>query len=151
MIYLDQIEEVKPPHPEPFEGMSISPEELHLFIADSLKAGKQPVIIFGANWCPDAKYLAGVLELPSVKNFIDRHFLLLHVDVGKYERNTELFNFFDSAIQDGIPRIFILNHADHCANQCFIESLKFSKQCSIKCSKQSTINCSFINTIIEAN
>lgn len=116
MIYLDQIEEVKPPHPEPFEGMSISLEELHLFIADSLKAGKQPVIIFGANWCPDAKYLAGVLELPSVKNFIDRHFLLLHVDVGKYERNTELFNFFDSAIQDGIPRIFILNHAGETIN-----------------------------------
>ena len=110
MIYLDQIEEVKHPHPEPFAGLSISLQELHVFIADSLKAGKQPVIIFGANWCPDARYLAGVLELPSVKNFIDNHFLLLNVDVGKYERNTELFNFFDSAIQDGIPRIFILNH-----------------------------------------
>ena len=128
MIYLDQIEEVKPPHPEPFEGMSISPEELHLFIADSLKAGKQPVIIFGANWCPDAKYLAGVLELPSVKNFIDRHFLLLHVDVGKYERNTELFNFFDSAIQDGIPRIFILNHTGETINLKVNDQMRTARQ-----------------------
>jgi hypothetical protein len=29
--------------------------------------------------------------------------------VGNYEINTELFRFFDSAIKDGIPRVFILN------------------------------------------
>ena len=34
---------------------------------------------------------------------------VLNIDVGNYEINTELFRFFDSAIKDGIPRVFILN------------------------------------------
>ena len=55
------------------------------------------------------RQLEGVLHLPSVKNFIDKHCDVLNIDVGNYEFNTELFRFFDSAIKDGIPRVFILN------------------------------------------
>jgi hypothetical protein len=33
----------------------------------------------------------------------------LNIDVGDYEINTGLFQFFDPTIEDGIPRVFILD------------------------------------------
>ena len=48
-----------------------------------------------------------MLQLPSVKSFIAKYANILHIDVGEYERNTDLFSFFDSVIKDGIPRVFV--------------------------------------------
>ena len=108
-ILLTKKDDLKSPHPKPFDGMAISIKELRTFIQETTRIKKQPIIIFGANWCPDARLLEGVLQLPSVKNFIDMHCDVLNIDVGNYEINTELFGFFHSAIKDGIPRVFILN------------------------------------------
>ena len=108
-ILLAKADVLKCPHPKPFNGMAVSLKQLKTFIQETTSIKKQPIIIFGANWCPDARLLEGVLRLPSVKNFIHTHCDVLNIDVGNYEINTELFRFFDSAIKDGIPRVFILN------------------------------------------
>ena len=108
-ILLTKADALKRPHPKPFNGMAVSIKKLKTFIQETTSIKKQPIIIFGANWCPDARLLDGVLHLPSVKNFIDKHCDVLNIDVGNYEINTELFRFFDFAIKDGIPRVFILN------------------------------------------
>ena len=108
-ILLTKVDALKSPHPKPFNGIAVSIKKLKTFIQETTSIKKQPIIIFGANWCPDARLLEEVLHLPSVKNFIDKHCDVLNIDVGNYEINTELFRFFDSAITDGIPRVFILN------------------------------------------
>ena len=97
------------PHPEPYSGVLITENELKKFIEVTIHEDKHPIVIFGANWCPDAKLLEGVMQLPTVKTFLENRSKILHVDVGDYEMNTELFNLFDQGIQDGIPRVFIMN------------------------------------------
>ena len=108
-IILDSNDCPSSPHPEPFSGTAVSQEALEEFIKKTLIQNKQPIVIFGANWCPDARLLEGVIRLPSVKNFLKRNADILNIDVGQYEINTELFKFFDGNIQDGIPRVFIMN------------------------------------------
>jgi hypothetical protein len=49
------------------------------------------------------------MQLKLIKKYLDRHSNILHIDVGDYEINTELFNVFDKNIRDGIPRIFIMD------------------------------------------
>ena len=53
--------------------------------------------------------LEGVIQLPTVKNFLGKNANILNIDVGNYEMNTGLFSFFDKNIQEGIPRIFIMD------------------------------------------
>ena len=53
--------------------------------------------------------LEGVIQLPTVKNFLGKNANILNIDVGNYEMNTELFSFFDKNIQEGIPRVFIMD------------------------------------------
>ncbi|MDB9909101.1 thioredoxin family protein [Gammaproteobacteria bacterium] len=97
------------PHPQPFECRNLDVKFLKKFIANTAQERKQPIIIFGANWCPDARLLEAVIQLPSVQNFLNPRCTILNVDIGDYEINTALFNFFDPKIETGIPRVFILD------------------------------------------
>ena len=96
-------------YPEPYCNDVIDLKELKKFIQSSIDLNKQPIIIFGANWCPDARLLEAILQLPSVRKFLDAKCNILNVDVRNYEINTELFKYFDSEIETGIPRVFILD------------------------------------------
>ena len=97
------------PHPKPFKYQNLDDQFLKKFIANAIQESKQPIIIFGANWCPDARLLEAVLQLPSIQNFLNPKCAILNVDVGDYEINTELFKFFNPKIETGIPRVFILD------------------------------------------
>ena len=97
------------PYPKPFSGAVITQEALKKFIKKTLDQNKQPIVIFGANWCPDARFLEGVIRLPVVKDFLERNTNIFNIDVGEYEINTELFRMFEPGIKDGIPRVFILD------------------------------------------
>ena len=108
-ILLDSDESLIFPHPEPYSGMLISDDDLKKFINLSIEQNKQSIIIFGANWCPDARLLEAVMQLKLIKKYLDRHSNILHIDVGDYEINTGLFKVFDKNIRDGIPRIFIMD------------------------------------------
>ena len=108
-ILLDSDKSLIFPHPEPYSGMLIADDDLKKFINLSVEQNKQSIIIFGANWCPDARLLEAVMQLKLIKKYLDRHSNILHIDVGDYEINTELFNVFDKNIRDGIPRIFIMD------------------------------------------
>ena len=115
-ITLNSSEYPRSPHPEPYLGAVITKEELKGFIKKTTGQGKQPIVVFGANWCPDARLLEGVMQLTSVKDFLDKYASVLNVDVGKYQINTELFSFFDSRIKDGIPRVFVMNLSGQLVN-----------------------------------
>ena len=97
------------PHPQPFKCRNLDVQSLKKFITNAVQERKQPIVIFGANWCPDARLLEAVLQLPSVQNFLNPKCNILNVDVGDYEINTELFKYFDPEIETGIPRVFILD------------------------------------------
>ena len=97
------------PHPKPFKYQNLDVQFLKKFIINVTQESKQPIIIFGANWCPDARLLEAVLQLPSIQNFLNPKCAILNVDVGDYEMNTELFKYFDPEIETGIPRVFILD------------------------------------------
>jgi len=86
-IFISNNETLELPLPLPYKRIEVTEEELKAFIANTKK--KQAVIIFGANWCPDCRILAGTLKLPSVEKFMQRNYSILHIDLGKYDINME--------------------------------------------------------------
>ncbi len=48
------------------------------------------LIDLGGNWCPDCRVLAGVIALPEVKAFVDQHYVVVTVDVGRFDRNLQI-------------------------------------------------------------
>ena len=131
-IILDLKDCPSSPYPEPYSGAMVAHEELEEFTEKTLGQNKQPIIIFGANWCPDARLLEGVMRLPTVKSFLERNANILNIDVGNYEINTALFKMFDKNIQDGIPRVFIMNKMGQNINLHVNETMRKARELSIQ-------------------
>ena len=116
------------PHPQPFKCQNLDIQFLKKFIVNVAQERKQPIVIFGANWCPDARLLEAVLQLPSVQNFLNPKCNILNVDVGDYEINTELFKYFDPEIETGIPRVFILDVNGQALNMDSNDKMRTARQ-----------------------
>ena len=129
-IILDSNESPAVPHPEPYMGVKASILEIQEFIQKTIESDKQPIVIFGANWCPDARLLQGVIQLPTVKKFLEKNANILNIDVGNYEMNTELFSFFDKNIQEGIPRIFIMDTKGEVLNLHVNDTMRKARELS---------------------
>ena len=120
------------PDPEPYSGALVTQKTLEEFIKKTIDQNKQPIVIFGANWCPDARLLEGVMRLPAVKDFLERNTNILNIDVGDYEINTALFKMFDKNIQDGIPRVFIMSKMGQNINLHVNETMRKARELSIQ-------------------
>ena len=109
IIMIPDNEALKLPLPLPYERKEVSSKELIAFINNN-KKGKQPLIIFGANWCPDCRILEGTLQLPTVKKFMQENYSILHIDLGEYDINMSLLEVLGIPKQEGVPRVVIFDH-----------------------------------------
>jgi thiol-disulfide isomerase/thioredoxin len=82
--------ELKTPLPYPYDQDANADAALARARAEAKRRGKLLLIDLGGNWCGDCRVLAGTLELPTVKAFMDKHYTLVMVDVGRFERNLQI-------------------------------------------------------------
>jgi len=109
MIQLTEVDQLPFELPKPFSGQVITARQLKDFISKALELKKQPLVIFGANWCPDAQCLEAVMEMLTVTKFLAQHYEIMRVDVGDYDQNMELYTVFDMPSEEGVPRVVILD------------------------------------------
>jgi thiol-disulfide isomerase/thioredoxin len=104
------------PLPLPYDEKIIDSSELDKFINQSINSDKQPVVIFGGNWCPDCRILAGTLAMPTIKKFLQQYYRIIHIDIGRYDRNMELMNHLNIEPKKGVPRVVILDFKKNIVN-----------------------------------
>jgi len=109
MIQLTEVDQLPPELPKPFSKQVITARQLKDFISKALELKKQPLVIFGANWCPDVQCLEAVMGMLTVTKFLAQHYEIMRVDVGDYDQNMELYTVFDMPSEEGVPRVVILD------------------------------------------
>ena len=68
------------------------------------KASKKYVmVIFGANWCKDCIVLHKLLDEPPTKSYVDAHFEIVGVDLGRWDKNMDLARSLKVDLDKGIP------------------------------------------------
>ena len=97
------------PLPLPYDEKVVDSLQLDEFIDLSISKGKQPVVIFGGNWCPDCRILEGTLAMPTIKKFLQQHYQVMHIDIGRYDRNMDLMEHLNIESKKGVPRVVILD------------------------------------------
>ena len=97
------------PLPLPYDEKVVDSLQLDEFIDLSISRGKQPVVIFGGNWCPDCRILEGTLAMPTIKKFLQQHYQVMHIDIGRYDRNMDLMDHLNIESKKGVPRVVILD------------------------------------------
>ena len=113
-IPLDEV--LKIPLPLPYNGEIYSESDIERFLDSSINKSKQPIIIFGGNWCPDCRILEGTLQLPTIKKYMIEHYEIMHVDVGRYDKNMNLISYFKIPKEEGVPRVLVFDNKKNILN-----------------------------------
>ena len=108
-ILLNDTDTLSLPLPLPYNGVEYSPEQVNGFIDETIEQSKQPILIFGGNWCPDCRILDGTLQLPTIKKFMEEKYQIMHIDVGRYDKNMDLISYFGIPKEKGVPRVLVFN------------------------------------------
>ena len=109
MIKLNNNDQMPVIMPSLYDGTDVSKDKLNNFITNTLNEEKQPLFLFGANWCPDAQCLDAILRLPTFESYLNEHFSIMRIDVGEYDRNMSLMEPLGLPSQEGIPRVIVLD------------------------------------------
>jgi thiol-disulfide isomerase/thioredoxin len=68
------------------------------------------LIDLGGNWCPDCRILAGTMQLPAVKAFVDAHYEEVTVDVGRFNKNLQIpAHYGITSRLEGVPSVLIVD------------------------------------------
>ena len=80
--------------------------------ARALAEHKLLLIDMGGNWCPDCRILAGTMELPNIKSFVDAHYVEVTVDAGRrMNQNGQVAARYGVPKLAGVPSVFIVDPA----------------------------------------
>ena len=106
---LDENDKLITPLPLPYDGTIYSVKNLNKFMNETIAANKQPILMFGANWCPDCRIFAGTMNIPKIKAYIEERFNVLYIDVKRYEINMHLMEEYGIPSAEGIPRLLVFD------------------------------------------
>jgi protein disulfide-isomerase len=68
---------------------------------------KAVLLVFGANWCPDCRVLAGAMADEPLAAEIAARYVVVEIDVGNWNKNLDVVQAWGNPIAKGIPAIVI--------------------------------------------
>lgn len=78
------------PLPLPYDADADAKAAVAAAKARALKGNKKLLIDLGGNWCLDCRLLAGVMHLPAMRGFMARHYEVVAVDIGRFDKNLDI-------------------------------------------------------------
>jgi len=70
---------------------------------------KRVILDFGGNWCGDCQVLDIYMHQPPNLDLLDNNFVLVHVNIGHYDKNTELAEKYQIPLKKGVPGLAVLD------------------------------------------
>lgn len=84
-------------------------EEIKEATAAAGKQNKRILLVFGGNWCIDCHVLDNAFHQPRVAPLLNGNFIVVHVDVGKYDKNLDVAKKYHIDLEKGVPSVAVLN------------------------------------------
>ncbi len=93
----------------PYDEQADANAAVQRALADARARNVPALVIFGANWCEDCRALDKSLHTPTNAALIDKSFVVVKVDVGRFNRNLALDAAYGDPIKQGIPAAVIVS------------------------------------------
>lgn len=93
---------------KPYDEAANAESAVNAAFARAKKNGKRVLIDLGGNWCGDCIVLANIMQLPEMKPFIAKHFEVVTVDVGRFDKNLAIpARFGITKRLEGVPAVIV--------------------------------------------
>lgn len=84
-------------------------QEITQTISEAGQENKRIILVFGANWCGDCYALDYGFHQPRIEPLLTANFKVIHVDVGRYDKNLDLAKKYKVDLEKGIPSLAVLS------------------------------------------
>jgi thiol-disulfide isomerase/thioredoxin len=112
-VSIDTFAQLKTPLPYPYDeaaGVKATDAKVAAARAKAKKEGKLLIIDLGGNWCGDCRVLAATMDLPELKRFVDEHYVVITVDVGRFDKNLQVpASYGITKRLEGVPALLVVD------------------------------------------
>jgi thiol-disulfide isomerase/thioredoxin len=109
-VHIATLQALPVPLPYPYDEKANADAAVAAAKARAKTQGKLLLIDLGGNWCGDCRVLAGVMALPEVKRFVEKHYVEVAVDVGRFDRNLQIPAHYGITKRlEGVPSLLIVD------------------------------------------
>lgn len=82
--------------------------EIRAALLQAAKENKNVLLDFGATWCLDCHVLDKAFHAPGTKELLESNYLLVHVDVGRMDKNVDIAKKYGVILTKGIPALAVV-------------------------------------------
>ena len=94
--------------PGPYDEAADAKAQIKAALSEASQAKVPVLVVFGANWCGDCKVLDMAFKEGASAPLIARHFKVVKVDVGRFDRNVDIAQAYGVPLKSGIPAVAVL-------------------------------------------
>ena len=95
--------------PAPYDESRDAKADVRQALAEARKTNAPVLLIFGANWCEDCRALDAALSTGRNAELVKSEYKVVKIDVGRFDRNTDLDTAYGHPTKKGIPAAVILS------------------------------------------
>jgi thiol-disulfide isomerase/thioredoxin len=107
---ISELSQLPTPLPFPYDEKADADAQVNATLAAAKAQHRLAFIDLGGNWCGDCRVLASLMELPEVKKFVDAHYVVTQVDVGRFNKNLQIpARWGITARLEGVPAVLIVD------------------------------------------
>lgn len=78
-------------------------------IREATAKHKRVLIVFGGNWCYDCHVLEEAFHSEEISPTMEKSFEVVHVDIGKMDKNLDIAKEYDVPLDRGVPAIAVVD------------------------------------------
>lgn len=109
-IGLTSFEQLAKPLPLPYDEQADADARVAAAKARARARHKLLLIDLGGNWCLDCRLLAGTMDTAALKTFLDRHYEIVTVDIGRFDKNLQVPAHYGLTKRlEGVPSLLIVD------------------------------------------
>ncbi|HEY1630595.1 MAG TPA: thioredoxin family protein [Rhizomicrobium sp.] len=107
---ISSLGQLQTPLPYPYDETANADAHVDAALADAKRQHKLAFIDLGGNWCGDCRVLAALMELPEYKRFLDAHYVVVSIDVGRFNKNLQIpARWGITERMAGVPAVLIVD------------------------------------------
>ena len=96
------------PLPLPYDTRANAARQVAAARKAAIARKKLLLVDFGGNWCLDCRILAAVMERPEMRPFMAKHFELVTVDIGRFDKNMAIPASYGFKKLEGVPALLVV-------------------------------------------
>jgi thioredoxin 1 len=97
------------PNPQLYPANANATDDINRALAAAARQHKRVLLDFGGNWCLDCHVLDNAFQQPRIAPLLNDNFVLVHVDVGRYDKNLDIAKRYRVDLEKGVPSLAVLS------------------------------------------